>query len=157
MTSRSPGLTPITHAAYRSSPVVVSLLLSHGAQLTPRVLQNAIRGHDDDDDAAFEMFDYLLAQDPKLASKVNEIDPLHHPGRTRRERQLLDFGAPLHWAVWSGRKARIEFLIRKGADVGVKSLRKRQTARDWARILGNKGCEEILEGLEAGQSCVARR
>ena len=95
------------------------------------------------------MFDYLLTQNPTLASKVNEIDPLHHPSRTRLERQKLDFGAPMHWAVWSGRKARLEFLIRKGADVGVKTLRKGQTAREWARILGDEECAEILGRMEA--------
>lgn len=100
-----------------------------------RVLHSAIRGHGDDDDAAFAMFDFLLQQSPNLANSINDIDMLLRPSGTRHQRAELDFGAPMHWAVLTGRRSRVEFLIDKGADVEVKTPRKGLTPADWARIL----------------------
>ena len=103
-----------------------------------RVLHAAIRGHHGDDDAAFAMFNFLLQQNPGLADSINNIDMKKHPSGTRLARSELDYGAPLHWAVWTGRKLRVEFLIEKGADVEVRTPRKGQTPADWAEILGNE-------------------
>ncbi|KAL8884822.1 MAG: hypothetical protein Q9215_007206 [Flavoplaca cf. flavocitrina] len=143
------SLTPVTHAAYCSTPAVISLLLSRGATLNYRVLKNAIRGHDDDDTAAFAMFDFLIDKDPSLAEAINTIDDLSHPSTTKIQRTKLDFGAPLHWAVLKGRKSRVEFLLQKGADAGVRTPKKGQTPADWAKILGNQDLIDYLEACKA--------
>ncbi|KAI4268808.1 MAG: hypothetical protein LQ337_007632 [Flavoplaca oasis] len=143
------SLTPVTHAAYCSTPAVISLLLSRGATLDYRVLQHAIRGHDDDDTAAFAMFDFLIDKDPSLAEAINTVDDLDHPSATRIQRTKLDFGAPLHWAVLTGKKSRVEFLLQKGADAGVRTPKKGQIPADWAKILGNQDLVDYLEACNA--------
>ncbi|KAL9015973.1 MAG: hypothetical protein Q9185_006651 [Variospora sp. 1 TL-2023] len=141
-------LTAVTDAANRSTTSVVSLLLSKGATLNHRVLHNAISGHGDDDVAAFTMFNFLLQQDPSLAQAINDIDNLQHPSRTRIERMKLDYGTPLHWAVLTGRKVRVEFLISRGADPKVKTPKKKLTPADWAKILGFQNLIDYFSALE---------
>ncbi|KAL8760741.1 MAG: hypothetical protein Q9184_003086, partial [Pyrenodesmia sp. 2 TL-2023] len=145
----SESLTPVTYAANCSTTSVVSLLLSRGATLNYRVLQNAISGHGDDDVAAFTMFEFLLQQDPLLPNDINEVDTLHHPSHSRIQRLKLDYGTPLHWAVLKGRKIRVEFLISKGADAKARTPKKNQTPADWARILGNQQLIDYFSALEA--------
>ncbi|KAL8752948.1 MAG: hypothetical protein Q9184_005573, partial [Pyrenodesmia sp. 2 TL-2023] len=149
VTGPSESLTPVTYAANCSTPSVVSLLLSRGATLNYRVLQNAIRGHGDDDIAAFTMFEFLLQQDSLLTQAINDIDNLDHPSYSRIQRLKLDYGTPLHWAVLKGRKIRVEFLIGKGADAKVRTPKKNQTPADWAKILGNQELIEYFSALEA--------
>ncbi|KAL8973189.1 MAG: hypothetical protein Q9197_002452 [Variospora fuerteventurae] len=141
-------LTAVTYAANRSTTSVVSLLLSKGATLNHRVLHNAISGHGDDDVAAFTMFNFLLQQDPSLAQAINDIDNLQHPSRNRIERMKLDHGTPLHWAVLTGRKVRVEFLISRGADPKVKTPKKKLTPADWAKILGFQNLIDYFSALE---------
>ncbi|KAL8991572.1 MAG: hypothetical protein Q9177_000033 [Variospora cf. flavescens] len=141
-------LTAVTYAANCSTTSVVSLLLSKGATLNHRVLHNAISGHGDDDVAAFAMFNFLLQQDPSLAKAINDIDNLQHPSRNRIERMKLDYGTPLHWAVLTGRKVRVEFLISRGADPKVKTPKKKLTPADWAKILGFQNLIDYFSALE---------
>lgn len=109
---------------------MISLLPARGAVLDHRVLENAIRGHDNNDAAAFTLFNFLNHKDPALLKAIDSIDDLHHPSTTAKERGKLDHGAPLHRADLKGRKIRVEFLINKGARVRTKTPKKRLTPLD---------------------------
>lgn len=107
-----PGSTILDVAAANSGPAVFELLMTHGARLEDSDALHSAAGARKNRSGRVEMMAYLL----DLGMDVNAIGRREYLPSRRIGR-----GAPLHAAVAAQEADRIEFLLKRGADVEVRN------------------------------------
>jgi ankyrin repeat protein len=135
-----PG-SPIRYAVISaSSPVIPSLLISHGATLKHTSALHAAASRSGDD-ASIAMMKCLL----EAGADINELE---YEGweKLPRGASHKDWGTALHTAAKEGSVSRARFLVEKGVNLGKKS-RWDYTARDRAQLSGNEDVKRYLEAV----------
>ncbi|KAK7732807.1 hypothetical protein SLS57_000750 [Botryosphaeria dothidea] len=121
---REGGASPLAIAAFKPSAEVLDLILSFGAKMDPQALFNAIqlRGG-----GGIPVMKLLIERGADVNARIK--------GKA----------TPLHWAVRSGDKERIQLLLENGADKTNNSFAGR-TPADLALEQGKTGIYEMLCG-----------
>lgn len=132
------GTTALEAAALHSTPQIIDLLIQYGAKLESCYpLHRAVRRRDSDP-ASIEMIAHLL----KLGVDINGIEPRR--GTMRPRGYFGDsLGTPLQLAAKEGKRERLVFLLKEGADKSLKNLGG-DTALSWAEKAGKSEMIELL-------------
>jgi ankyrin repeat protein len=72
------------------------------------------------------------------------------------DREILDFGTPLHHAASFGHEALCQWLIERGADPAAKDSQWEGTPAGWAAHHGHPGLSAFLQQAEAGGKAMAK-
>lgn len=133
-----PGSTILDVAAANSTPAVFELLITHGARLEDSDALHSAAGEREKRPGRVEMMAYLL----ELGMQINALGRREYPVSRRIGR-----GTPLHAAVATQDIDRIEFLLRNGADTGVRNTLG-QTALEYAIAKTFAASEAFLKSRE---------
>ncbi|KAL8711202.1 MAG: hypothetical protein Q9220_004347 [cf. Caloplaca sp. 1 TL-2023] len=111
-------------AAVNASPAVFALLIARGAKIEDSDPLHSAAGEWEDVPGRVEMMNYLIN---KVELGVNEIEKTSKVPPSRQ----MGRGTPLHGAVWTGSKERVELLLKNGADPEIRNSLG-ETVLEWA-------------------------
>jgi len=148
--------TPLLGAAYRGHKEIVELLIAEGANVNAKDKFGSASLHKAAGRDRKEIVELLIAEGADVNAKmIGNMTPLHVVRITEVAELLIKSGAeinalthggetPLHGAAHAGRKAIVELLIAKGADVNAQRKEYSITPLDRAKAAYKNSSSEIV-------------